>query len=295
MTSETEGCEGGGVDRRVLMTGAGLAAAAVLAAGAQAQAQTRPRQGERDLQGKVALVTGARNNLGRGFAVALAEMGADVFVHHHTPDTRDQAEETARLCRAHGVRTEIYAAHLDGSASVRAMYDACFAAFGRLDVVVNNAGRIRKLPMSEISDDEFEACLAINTRAVFYSMREAARRIADNGRIINIGTSLLNASSPQYSAYAGTKAPMEEFSRMLSREIGSRRVTVNVVAPGAVNTPFFHGQETPSSVRYIQTATPAQRLGEVADIVPTVAFLASSRAHWITGQTIWVNDGYSTR
>lgn len=293
MTSDTESSENSGIDRRMVMTGAGLAAVAAFAGTAEAQTSQRPAT--RELQGKVALVTGARNNLGRGFAVALAEMGADVFVHHHRPDTRDQADETARLCRAHGTRTAVYAGHLDSSASVKAMYDACFAEFGRLDVVVNNAGRIRKLPMSEIPDEEFEACLAINTRAMFYSMREASRRIEDNGRIINIGTSLLNASSPQYSAYAGTKAPMEEFSRMLAREIGPRRVTVNVVAPGAVDTPFFHGQETPTSLNYIQNATPAQRLGQVADIVPLIAFLASPRAHWITGQTIWINDGYSTR
>lgn len=82
---------------------------------------------------------------------------------------------------------------------------------------------------------------------------------------------------------------------MLAREVGHRRVTVNVVAPGAVDTPFFHSQETPQSLEYITNATPAKRLGRVSDIVPVVAFLASPRSQWITGQTIWVNDGYSTR
>jgi NAD(P)-dependent dehydrogenase (short-subunit alcohol dehydrogenase family) len=187
-----------------------------------------------ELAGRAAIVAGARNNLGRGFAVALAEKGADVLVHHHTPDTRDQAEETARMCWEHGVRTAIFTGDLAPSANVRAMYDAAFSSFGRVDVVVNNAGRIKK-------------------------------------------------------------APVEEFTRMLAREIGHRRVTVNVIAPGPVDTPFFHSQETPQTVAYLASSTPARRPGLVSDIVPVVAFLASPRAHWISGQTIWVNDGYGTR
>lgn len=284
----------GGVSRRGALAGAGLAGLAAMAAATEAHADTgsgRPRE----LAGKVALVTGARNNLGRGFAVALAEMGANVLIHHHTRDTRNQAEETARMCRAHGVRTKIFTADLAPPQNVRAMYDAAFDAFGRLDVVVNNAGRIRKLPLAEVPEEEFELCLGINTRAMFFSMQQAARRIADHGRIINIGTSLLNAMTGNYSAYAGTKAPVEEFTRALAREIGHRRVTVNVVAPGAVDTPFFRSQETPESIEYLSHATPAQRLGTVPDIVPMVAFLASRRAGWINGQTIWVNDSYSTR
>jgi len=274
------------------MGATGLGLAAMIAESQEARAQTA---GQRALAGKAALVTGARNNLGRGFAVALAEMGADVLVHHHTTATRDQAEETAQLCRAHGVRTAIFTADLALPANVRAMYDAVFERFGRLDVAVNSAGRIKKAPLAEVAEDEFERCVGINTRAMFFSMQEASKRIADNGRIINIGTSLLNASTPYYAAYAGTKAPVEEFTRMLAREIGHRGVTVNVVAPGAVDTPFFHGQETPESVAYLTDATPRKRLGMVSDIVPVVAFLATPAAHWITGQTIWVNDGYSTR
>lgn len=213
------------------------------------------------MTGRVALVTGARNNLGRGFAVGLAEMGADVLVHHHTPDTRDQAEETARQCQEQGVRTVICCADLAPRQNVVAMYDAAFAAFGRVDVVVNTAGRIRKLPIAEVPEEEFELCLGVNIRALFWSLQEASRRISDNGRIISIGTSLLNGITPNYAACAGTKAPVEEFTRALSRELGPRRVTVNVIAPGAVDTPFYHAQETPDSVAYMTRSTPAQRLG----------------------------------
>ncbi len=304
--------------RRALMSlGAGVAAvAAAGCTGAYAAAGAGPKAGaatsaagtsatgtsiagsqgrHRSLSGKTAIVTGARNNLGRGFAVALAGLGANVLVHQHRAATRAQAEETANMCREHGVKAEIYTADLSRVANVRKMYDEAFAAFGRVDIVVNNAGRIKKLPLAEISEEEFDRCNGINNKAMFFSMQEAAKRIGDGGRIINIGTSLLNATTSFYSVYAGTKAPMEEYTRMLAREIGHRDITVNVVAPGPVDTPFFHGQETPQSVNYIQNATPAKRLGKVSDIVPMVAFLATPEARWITGQTVWVNDGYSTR
>ena len=126
-------------------------------------------------------------------------------------------------------------------------------------------------------------------------MREAARRISDNGRVINTGTSLLCAMTPNYGVYAGTKAPVEEFTRTLARELGARGVTVNCVAPGPIDTPFFHGPETPEAVAYATNSVPARRLGRVSDIVPVVTFLASPRAQWISGQTLWVNGSYGTR
>ncbi|HEX2286629.1 MAG TPA: SDR family oxidoreductase [Mycobacterium sp.] len=281
------------LSRRAMMTAGAIGATgALVLGGAAACAQGSP-SGE--LAGKAALVTGARNNMGRGFAVALAEMGADVFVHHHKPETRDQAEETARLCHEHGARTSIFTGDLGNSATVRAMYDAAFDAFGRLDIAVNVAGRNLKAPMAQISEDEFERCLAINTRGMFYSMQQAAQRIADQGRIINIATSLLAAMTPLYGGYAGTKAPIEIFTRTLARELGERGVTVNAVAPGPVDTPFYHGPESPEAKARVINAVPARRLGVVGDIVPLVAFLASPRSQWISGQTLWINGAYDTR
>jgi NAD(P)-dependent dehydrogenase (short-subunit alcohol dehydrogenase family) len=291
MAGEAMSDSNGAIGRRHAIVAAGVAGAAVFGV-SSAAAQTA---GAKELAGKVAIVTGARNNLGRGYAVALAEMGADVVVHHHTPDTRDQADETARLCRVHGVRTAIFVGDLGGSATVRDMYDAAFNAFGKVDIVVNSAGRIWKGPMAQVAEDEFERCLAINTRAMFFSMQQAARRISDNGRVINIATSLLCAMTPLYGAYAGTKAPIEEFTRTLARELGERGVTVNAIAPGPVDTPFYHRPESPEATARVTAAVPAKRLGTIADIVPLVAFLASPRSQWISGQTLWINGAYATR
>ena len=273
--------------------GAALAATATVGATA-ASAATGPTAAK-PLSGKVAIVTGARNNLGRGFAEGLARMGADVVVHHHTPATRDQAEETARLVRAAGGRAAIVHGDLGDSARVAAMFDLAEAEFGGADIVVHCAGRIIKKPVAEFTDAEFDRLVNDNTRTTFFVMREAARRLRDGGRIIPIGTSLTAGAAPGYAAYGGTKAPVEEFTRMLAKELGDRRITVNNVAPGPIDTPFFHAAETPQSVAYASGLAVEGRLGTVADVVPAVANLAHPDTQWTNGQTVFVNGGYLTR
>ncbi len=249
----------------------------------------------RELEGKVAIVTGARANLGRGFAEALARHGANVVVHYHRESTKDQAEETARLVEAQGAKAALVSGDLGQAETVMRTFDTALENFGQLDILVNNAGAIVKKPMAEVTDEDLERMININTRGTFYCMREAARRIADNGRIINIGTSLLAGMAPNYSAYAGTKSTMEEITRMGARELGDRGITVNTISPGPVDTPFFHSQETPETTRFVSNLSVAGRLGQISDIVPVVEFLALPSSQWITGQTIWINGGYLTR
>lgn len=264
----------------------------VASAPANSVAQANPN---RQLAGKVAIVTGARNNFGRGFAVALAKQGADVVVHYHRSETIKEAEETARLVGEQGVRAALVQGDLGQSATVKQMFDTAFQNFKRVDIVVNNAGAIIKKPIAEVTDEELERMININSRGSFLCMREAASRISDNGRIINIGTSLLAASAPNYASYAGTKAMMEELTRMGSKELGKRGITVNTISPGPVDTPFFHSMETPETTEFAASLANAGRLGEVSDIVPLVEFLALPSSQWISGQTIWINGGYLTR
>lgn len=280
------------LSRRATLLSLGAAGLSGATIATRAGAQTSAL---RPLSGKAALVSGARNNLGRAFAVKLGEMGADVVIHYHRAETRDQAEETASLVEAHGVRTALTMGDLGQVENVRAMYDIAEAQFGGIDIVVNNAGAIIKKPMAEFTDAEFERLDAINNRALFYSLRKASRRLRDGGRIINTGTSLTAGAAPGYTIYSGTKAPVEEYSRMLTRELGPRRITVNTIAPGPVDTPFFHGQETEASAAFAARLSTEQRLGEIADIAPILSFLASPDSQWVNGQTLWVNGGYLTR
>lgn len=278
--------------RRSMIRGLGLAAAGAAALGTAVSANAA---GTGPLAGKVAIVTGARNNLGRGFAERLAQMGANVVVHYHRAETRTEAEETAALVRKTGQQAALISGDLGDSNNVTAMFDLADTTFGGVDILVHTCGRIIKKPVAEFTDADFERLVNDNTKTTFYAMREAARRLRDGGRIIAIGTSLTAGAAPGYAAYGGTKAPVEEFTRMLAKELGARRITVNNVAPGPIDTPFFHAAETPQSVAYASGLAAEGRLGTVADVVPAVAALALPEGQWTNGQTVFVNGGYLTR
>ncbi|MEM8505396.1 MAG: SDR family oxidoreductase [Cyanobacteria bacterium P01_D01_bin.1] len=295
-------------NRRNFLTALGATGAVSALAASKAMAQSSssqtasaetifatPSAESRALTGKVAIVTGARANLGRAFAQAFARQGADVVVHYHRAETRNEAEETARLVREQGARAALVQGDLGQAANVKNMFDVAFNEFGRADILVNNAGAIVKKAIADVTDEDLEAMININTRGSFLCTREAARRLSDNGRIINIATSLLAGAAPNYAAYAGSKAIMEEITRMGAKELGGRGITVNAVAPGPVDTPFFHSMETPQTTEFAAGLSVAGRLGAVSDIVPIVEFLAMPSAQWITGQTIWINGGYLTR
>jgi NAD(P)-dependent dehydrogenase (short-subunit alcohol dehydrogenase family) len=275
----------------------GVSAAAALAATASARGAAAPdgAAGTPALKGKVAIVTGARNNQGRAYAVALAGLGADVMLHFHRAETKDQNEETARLVRAKGVRVAQAVGDLGEVANVRKVFDVAQENFGRIDIVVNTVGVIVKKPLAEVTEAEYERCQRANTKVTLFVMQEAARRMADGGRIIHIGTSLTAGSAPNYALYAGTKASAEEFTRMLAKEIGKRGITVNCIAPGPLDNSFYHAVETPQTAAAAANLSVMGRLGSEADITPVVEFLASPQSQWVTGQTLWVNGGYLTR
>ncbi|UUX49836.1 SDR family oxidoreductase [Nisaea acidiphila] len=249
----------------------------------------------KDLSGKVALITGAARNMGRAFAVALASRGASIVVHYHSDASVTDAEETARLVKDAGGQTLLVQGDLAVPANAESIFANAKSAFGRIDIVINNAGLVIKKPIMECSEEDFDRSFGINAKAAFFVMQQAARCIEDGGRVISMGTSLLGAFTPMYGVYAGSKAPLEDFSRALAKEIGGRGVTVNTVAPGPIDTPFFHGEENEQSVAYLKAASVTGRLGEIEDIVPTINFLTAAESQWITGQTIFVNGGFVTR
>jgi NAD(P)-dependent dehydrogenase (short-subunit alcohol dehydrogenase family) len=283
------------LDRRQVLGAFAAASLASVAMPAHAHPQGGAIPSSKPLAGKVSLVTGARANLGRAFAVALAEQGSDIVVHFHREATRNEAEETARLVRAVGARAVLVAGDLGNPQTATSMFDTAKAEFGRADILVNNAGAIVKKPVASLTDEDIERMISANTRSTYYCCRLGAQRLENDGRVINIGTSLLAGGAPNYAAYAGTKACMEELTRMMSRELGARGITVNTVAPGPIDTPFFHSMETPETTAFASNLSTARRLGTIQDIVPLVTFLASPQAQWVNGQTLWINGGYLTR
>jgi len=250
---------------------------------------------KKELTGNVVIITGAARNMGRAFALHLAEKGANIVVHYHNSKSRADAEETARMIENLGAKAGLFEGDLANVPVVKELFAYTMKLFGQVNIVINNAGLVIKKPFTEITEEDFDRSFGTNAKAAFFVMQEAARVMADNGRIINMGTTILGATIPYYSVYAGAKAPLEDFTRSLAKEIGHRGITVNVVAPGPIDTAFYHGAETPQSEARAAQASVAQRLGKIEDIVPIIGFLASADAQWVTAQTIFVNGGYLAR
>lgn len=244
-----------------------------------------------DFAGKVALITGASNNLGRQTAEALAARGANLVVHYHSDASRAKADETAAAITAQGGQAVVLQANLTRQAEVKQLFDQAKAAWGRLDVVLNTAGIMVKKPMTDVTEQELDSMFDVHVKGAFFVLQEAARSLEDNGRILNISSSLTAVTTGLYTVYAGAKAATEQFTKMLAKEVGGRGITVNSVAPGPLNTSFFYPVESDQSIEFVKHMSVAGRLGEVEDIVPVLAFLASPAAQWVTAQTIRVNGG----
>src|SRR5919198_2379136 len=241
----------------------------------------------KSLDEKVAIVTGGSRNLGRAFSEMLGTEGASVVVHYNDPNKKSEADNTAALVRKSGAKAIVEQADLTKTSEIKKLFDQTMKEFNQLDILINTAGAVLKKPFVDITEEEYDRMFAINAKTAFFCMQEAAKRMADNGRIINMETSLVGATTPYYSAYAGSKA--------LAKEIGNRGITVNNIAPGPLNTSFFYPAETQESTEFFKNQSVKGRLGEITDIVPLANFLVSPEAGWVTAQTIFINGGFLTR
>ena len=240
-------------------------------------------------ENKVALVTGASRGIGAAIAERLAAEGFTVLVNY----SRGAAEAEALVQKIQQAGGNAISAQADVSdaAAVRKMFDSGEQAFGGIDVLVNNAGIMTLSAMAEFDDAAFDRLVDINLKGTFNTLREAAKRLRNGGRVINFSSSVVGLYQPTYGVYAATKAAVEAMSKVLTKELRGREITVNVIAPGPTATDLFLDGKSPQLVEHIAKLAPLERLGQPADIAASVAFLAGPDGAWVNGQTIKVNGG----
>ncbi|MFI0909753.1 SDR family oxidoreductase [Streptomyces abikoensis] len=248
----------------------------------------------RTLKDKVVVIGGASKNLGGLIAREVAADGAKVVVHFNSPSSKEGAQRTAEAVKAAGGEAIVHEADLTQVAEVEGLFEVAVGAFDKVDCVVNTAGMVLKKPLTEVTEDEYDKMFAVNSKAAFFMMQEAAKRVEDGGKIVTIVTSLLAAYTGLYSVYAGSKAPVEHFTRALSKELFGRNISVNNIAPGPMDTGFFYPAETDDSIAYHKSSAMNGELTKIEDIVPYVKFLLTD-GWWLNGQTLFINGGYTTR
>jgi NAD(P)-dependent dehydrogenase (short-subunit alcohol dehydrogenase family) len=249
---------------------------------------------DRKLNGKVAVVGAGAKNLGGLLSRTLGEEGASVVVHYNSNSTKTSADDTVAAIKAAGSEAFAIQGDLTKVSEVVRLFDEAVTRFGGLDIAVNTVGKVLKKPIVDVTEEEYDTMFAINSKAAFFFIREAGKRMNENGKIVTVLTSLLAAFTGLYSAYAGSKAPVEDFTRAAAKEFGPRGISVNNIAPGPMDTPFFYPVESSDSIAYHKSQSMNGKLTDVRDIVPIIRFLVTE-GWWITGQTLFANGGYTTR
>ena len=241
------------------------------------------------LKEKVILVTGASKGIGAAVARQLASDGASLIVNY----AGDQAgaDQLVAELKAKGTDAIAVQADVSKSAEVKQMFDTALAHFGRIDVLVNNAGVMITKLLKDTTDEDFTRQFDINVKGVFNTLREAATRLADHGTIINFSTSVNRIMLPTYSTYVATKAAVEQLTRVFAKEVGGRGINVNSVSPGPTNTELFTKGKTDETIARLASLSAFNRIGQPDDIAKVVSFLASDDAKWISAQNIGINGG----
>jgi 3-oxoacyl-[acyl-carrier protein] reductase len=238
---------------------------------------------------KVAIVTGGSRGIGAAIAERLAADGFTVVVNY--AGRAADAEALVAKIEAVGGKAISAQADVSDAAQVARLFDAAQAAFGGVDVLVNNAGIMKLAPIAESDDALFDSQIAINLKGSFNMMREGARRLREGGRIINLSSSVVGLYQPHYAVYAATKAGVEAMTHILAKEVRGRSITVNAVAPGPTATSLFLDGKPQAVVDQLAKLAPLERLGQPADIASVVAFLAGPDGGWVNGQIVRANGG----
>jgi NAD(P)-dependent dehydrogenase (short-subunit alcohol dehydrogenase family) len=264
--------------------------------GRSAAMQPQPDYGEDSYHGsgrlmdKKALITGADSGIGRAVALAFAREGADVLVSYYDED--DDAQETRRLVESAGRQCILMRGDIKDPAHCRALVDRAVEAFGRIDILVNNAAHQASFgSLEEITDQEWDVTFRTNIHAMFYLAKAAVPHMGPGSAIINTTSVNADAPSPQLLAYATTKGAIQNFSGGLAQLLAEKGIRVNCVAPGPIWTPLIPSTMPPEKVKEFGSQVPMKRPGQPKELAPVYVMLATEEASYVSGATIAVTGG----
>lgn len=246
----------------------------------------------KSLTNKVALITGSARGLGKAIAERYAEMGADIVINYSKD--KKSAEETSDKIKSFGVRCITVQADTSKVADIKRLFDETKKAFGKINIVVANAGiELVETPVTSFTEEQFDRVFSINTKGSYFTIQEAARTVEDNGRIIYIASSTTSFPVPGMAVYGGSKTTPRYLVDVLSKEIGYRGVTVNSIIPFAVDHAgiFVDPGSYPALRKQLIDSCPMGRLAEVEDVANIAEFFASDLSSFVNGQHLLVNGG----
>lgn len=243
------------------------------------------------LKNKVAVVTGASKGIGAAIAKGLAAEGAAVVVNYAS--SRAGADQVVKDITAKGGKALAVQGDVARAADVERLFAEAQKAFGRLDVLVNNAGVYAFSPLTEVKEAEFHRIFDTNVLGTILATREAAKYLGEGGTVINIGSVVSRLTPPGSVVYSATKGAVDAVTHVLAKELGPKKIRVNSINPGGVETEGFHsaGFAGGDFEKAMIAQTPLGRLGQPQDIAPVAVFLASDESGWLTGETLLASDG----
>ncbi|MUU78277.1 SDR family oxidoreductase [Winogradskyella endarachnes] len=238
------------------------------------------------LENKVIIVTGASRGIGREIAIQLAKNGATVIVNYS--NSKLEAEETVETIINEGGKALAIKADVSNKTEVTDLFDKTISTYGRIDVLINNAGIMISKAIKDNTEDDFTNQFNVNVKGVFNTLQEAFHKLSDNGNIINISSSTVKLMFPTYALYSASKAAVEQMTRVFSKEVG-RGISVNALAPGATETELFLNGKSQEFIDKLSSMNAFNRLAKPIDIAKIAVFLASDDSKWISGQVVGAN------
>ena len=243
------------------------------------------------LKGKVAVVTGASKGIGAGIAKALAAEGASVVVNYAS--SKAGADDVVAAIKKNGGAAVAIQGDVSKAADAEAIIDAAIRNYGRLDILVNNSGVYEFMPIEAITEEHFHRIFNINVLGVLLTIQAAVNHLGEGASIINIGSAASRVTPPTSAVYTGTKGAVDAITGVLARELGPKKIRVNSINPGMVETEGTHtgGYIGSDFEKALIAQTPLGRIGQAWDIAPIAVFLASDDSQWLTGEQIIASGG----